>query len=927
MAQNEGHYSMNLKDQNIAIINVTNYFSNWFNIDDNSTFEKTKDDVDEIGMQHIVFQQYYKGTKVEHGVVFVHAQNNMVVSVNATIMELPFQSLAKQDSQLKSTPVDNAEQLIVPINSKKGVVYRSVYKTFDSTQNADVYTDVETGEVLKTTSHTFYGNAYTMYHGWQTMDCWYNSNEGYYYLIDQDRNIITLNASYAPYEGSVYKGRLSDVVSSYANNCDSYTSPFATWAGILSSVTITGDDGDWWYTAITDTRPDFYIKIYSSTGKLLYTSNVKDNTKSPVTFSNINVSIDEGSYIKIYDEDVTSDTYGGSVTISNPLSGSYTWSGSLTSGKIVIKSNPALDAHWGMQNVYDYYLETFNRKNFNNLEGTFIYQFIDPYAIYGSHVYNNASAGYDANGVGYMLYGLGDGEEMSEVVALDVMAHEFTHNVTAFNGNGGLEYLGESGALNESFSDIFGCAVEFYALGEDANWFIGEDVMINYTNLRDMADPKNSMDGLILKEDLKDAIIEYYGRDYYDQLEDTLQIPQPDTYKGDFWANTSDYSEYGDNGGVHQNSGVQNKWFYLLCEGGNGTNDNDDDYSVTGIGIEKAQKIAYRNLMYYLTPTASFWDSRNGSLNATKDLYGENSAEYKAVEDAWFAVGVGSISGNSDKFVVTAKAEDATIGSVMGSGLYELNEEATLIAIPENGYEFVKWNDGITTNPRKISVTKDTTYIATFKYVEGSATATISLFSNNNLWGTVTGAGTYEIGESVSISANPTEGYQFVQWNDGNTQQSRTIVVNGDITLIATFEKLVEIIPKKTISLYSNNNDWGILSGEGEYAVGSEVEIYALPREGYRFVQWNDGNTENPRYITISEDLMLIATFEKNPNTAINDITNELVISIQNNQILINGIAPTYVTNMLGQKIANQNLKTGCYYVQIGNTIQSIIIK
>lgn len=900
MAQNEGHYSMNLKDQNIAIINVTNYFSNWFNIDDNSTFEKTKDDVDEIGMQHIVFQQYYKGTKVEHGVVFVHAQNGVVMSVNATVMELPFQSLTKQDSQLKSTHVVNAEQLIVPINTKKGVVYRSAYKTFDSTQNADVYTDVETGEVLKTTSHTFYGNAYTMYHGWQTMDCGYNRDDGYYYLIDPDRNIVTLNASCATYEVGGDIGELEDVLSSYADNCDYYMSPSATWAGILSSVTITSDDGDWWYTAITDTRPDFYIKIYSSTGKLLYTSNVKDNTKSPVTFSNINVSIDEGSYIKIYDEDVPSDTYGDSVTISNPLPGTYTWSGSQTSGKIVIKSNPALDAHWGMQNVYDYYLNTFNRKNYNNMEGTFIYQLIDPYALFGSHASIDVYTTLNANGVGYILYGLGDGKLMTEMVALDIIAHEFTHLVTDYNGNGGLEYLGESGALCESFSDIFSCAVEFYTLGKDANWLMGEDVMIKFSNVRDIADPKNGFDG--------------WGA-------------QPDTYKGEFWANTSDVSENGDYGGVHQNSGVQNKWFYLLCEGGSGTNDNEDEYSVSGIGIEKAQQIAYRNLLYYLTPTATHWDARNGSLNAAKDLYGENSAEYKAVEDAWFAVGVSSISGNSDKFVVTAKSEDVSMGSVMGSGLYDLNEEATLIAIPENEYEFVKWNDGVTTNPRKISVTENVTYIATFKYVEGSATATISLLSNHKAWGTVAGDGDYEIGESVSISANPAEGYQFVQWNDGNTQQSRTIVVNDDITLIAIFEKIVEIIPKKSISLYSNNNDWGILSGEGEYAVGSEVEIYALPNEGYRFVQWNDGNTENPIYITISEDLMLIATFEKIPNTAINDVTNKFVISIQNYQILINGIAPTYVTNMLGQKIANQNLKPGCYYVQIDNIVQSIIIK
>ncbi|NIW45715.1 MAG: hypothetical protein GWN30_13480, partial [Gammaproteobacteria bacterium] len=64
-----------------------------------------------------------------------------------------------------------------------------------------------------------------------------------------------------------------------------------------------------------------------------------------------------------------------------------------------------------------------------------------------------------------------------------------------------------------------------------------------------------------------------------------------------------------DNGGVHTNSGVQNYWFYLLSEGGSGVNDNGDAYFVTGIGIEEAAQIAYRNLTVYLMPGSDYPDA------------------------------------------------------------------------------------------------------------------------------------------------------------------------------------------------------------------------------------------------------------------------------------------------------------------------------
>lgn len=925
-SQNEGHYSLNVEKQDIQVSTVKNHFQDWFDIDKNSTFEEIKDENDEIGFQHIAFQQYYKGIKVEHGVVYVHAKEGRVVSVNATLLDMKQQASVPCQSRLKNAVCEEVESMMIPIQTKNGVVYRYAYKTFDINKNADIYIDSETGDTIKKLSRTYYGmaegEAYTMYHGWQPMSSYYEN--GYYYLCDLERRILTLDASNASY---------SDEVVTYRDNSADYKSASSNWSGILSSVTITSDDGDWWYTTITDTRPDFYIKIYSATGKLLYTSEVQDNKKSPVTFSNINVAVDKDFYIAIYDEDATSDEYGGSITITNPLANTYTWSGSYTSGRIVIKSNPALDAHWGMQNVYDYYLKTFNRDSYNGL-GTMIYQFIDAYEKVGTHSLCNAFASYDINGSGYMVYGLGNGEEMTEVVALDVMAHEYTHMVTDFNGHGGLEYIGESGALNESFSDIFGCSVEFYTLGDEANWLIGEDIMVNYSNLRDMSDPKNSMDGLILKADYREDLIELYGKDYYDYLPDTLQIPQPDTYKGEFWADTSDDSDEGDNGGVHTNSGVQNKWFYLLCEGGNGTNDNGDAYTVAGIGIDKAQRIAYRNLIHYLTPTASYWDSRNGSLNAAKDLYGENSVEYKAVEDAWYAVGVGSIS-SSNKFVVSVSSNDLSMGAVMGSGLYNLNEEATLIAVPENGYKFVSWNDGNTNNPRKITVTEDISFVATFVYVPGTETRTISLFSNNNEWGTVTGDGVYELGEEVEIKATPKEGYRFVQWSDGSTQQERIIEVSNDVMLIATFEKIVEI-EKKTITLFSNNTEWGFVAGAGEYPIGKSVEINAVPKDGYRFVQWNDGITLQQRTIEVLDNITLIATFEKQ-QTAIENTAIESCVHVIDNIIHITAERnfPIVIYDATGKCVYKNNTSNakvtisqrGLYFVKVGNYNHSVIIK
>ena len=254
-----------------------------------------------------------------------------------------------------------------------------------------------------------------------------------------------------------------------------------------------------------------------------------------------------------------------------------------------------VNVHWGAEATYDYYLNDHGRNSFDNAGGT-IYSY-----AHADVNYNNAF--WDGT---RMTYGDGDGVNFTPLVCLDVVGHEITHGVTQNSAN--LIYWGESGALNESFSDIFGNEVEFMREGVPGvgtgSWRMGEDITPSGSGIRNMQNPN--------------------------------EFNNADTYLGTYWVTTGS----GDNGGVHYNSGVQNFWFYLLCEGGSGTNDHGNAYNVSTIGFTKAAAIAYRNLTVYLTPSSNYYAARVGAINSAIDLYGPGSTEVQAVMDAWYAVGV-----------------------------------------------------------------------------------------------------------------------------------------------------------------------------------------------------------------------------------------------------------------------------------------------
>ena len=190
-------------------------------------------------------------------------------------------------------------------------------------------------------------------------------------------------------------------------------------------------------------------------------------------------------------------------------------------------------------------------------------------------------------------------------------------------------------------------------------------------------------------------------------------------------------------------------------------------------------------------------------------------------------------------------------GFCNGSNTYNYGTEITIEALAYIGYHFVQWSDGNTENPRTITVTEDINLTAEFAINQYQVTLD---FEGS---GSVTGSGTYDYGTEITIEATANTGYRFVQWSDSITENPRIIGVYRNINLTAEFA-----IDQYQVTLKSNGN--GSVTGSGTYDYGTEITIEAIANENYHFVRWSDGNTENPRTITVTEDMSLIAEFIAN---------------------------------------------------------------
>ncbi len=249
----------------------------------------------------------------------------------------------------------------------------------------------------------------------------------------------------------------------------------------------------------------------------------------------------------------------------------------------------ATDAQWATEQVYDFYL---NKYGLNSFDGN------------GAKMVTNINFGPPAM-TGSLFSGIATNIGTGAQPLIDLIGHEFTHGVTGYTV--GFYPYGETGALNESYSDIMGTAAEYWAVPGMFDWLFGTTDPTKY----DMSDPNGSLSPV--------------GTHY------------PDTYQGNYWLFNGSLTAI-----VHTNAAVQDYCFYLLSEGGSGTNDYGDTYSVDSIGIENATDIFYRAATVYIPSTANFYDSRQATIQAAIDLFGECSNEVEQLIHAWYAVGVGS---------------------------------------------------------------------------------------------------------------------------------------------------------------------------------------------------------------------------------------------------------------------------------------------
>ena len=266
---------------------------------------------------------------------------------------------------------------------------------------------------------------------------------------------------------------------------------------------------------------------------------------------------------------------------------------------------------------------------------------------------------------------------------------------------------------------------------------------------------------------------------------------------------------------------------------------------------------------------------------------------------------------------LTAIANNAEWGVVEGGDYYNNGDEATLTATANEGYRFVKWSDEVTDNPRTVVVTQDSTFTAIFE----ANTFAITTAVNDDVMGSVTEGGEYAHGTEITLTATPNDGYRFTQWSDGNTDNPRIVTVTENKTYTAEFE--IEV--------------FGVYAAAAVPSMGGvKVTLTAEPIEGFEFVEWTDGNTDNPRILTLTENIEVYARFQMAQGGTTTNLETSKISSANiyttNGTLHVEGATDDYhILDAAGRLIYSGNATTlqlprGIYLVTMNGEVGKIAL-
>lgn len=195
-------------------------------------------------------------------------------------------------------------------------------------------------------------------------------------------------------------------------------------------------------------------------------------------------------------------------------------------------------------------------------------------------------------------------------------------------------------------------------------------------------------------------------------------------------------------------------------------------------------------------------------------------------------------------YTITATVNNETMGSVTGADTYYKGETVTLKATANTGHAFVDWSNGATEPTLTFTATKDSTVQANFKVLS----YTVALATNDEAKGTVAGAGTYDYGTEVELTATPAEGYELLYWSDRSTENPRTITVDGNEALSAYFVKAYTQEPTFTIEKLWENAQVPAATGNGYQAVGWDGKIYMQDAGNSKIMSYANGTDAAVEY-------------------------------------------------------------------------------
>lgn len=454
--------------------------------------------------------------------------------------------------------------------------------------------------------------------------------------------------------------------------------------------------------------------------------------------------------------------------------------------------NAALDAHWGVSSTYDYFKNTHNRNSYNNAGAA-----LKSYVHYSSAYENAYWSGSE------MVYGDG-ASTFAPLTSLDVTAHELGHGICEYSAN--LVYSRESGAINEGLSDIWGSVVENAFAPTKQNFLIGEDITkISPYYLRSMSNPKSGLSA------------------------------QPDTYLGTNWKTATSSctpTQSNDQCGVHYNSGVLNHFFYILTQGKTGTNDKGNSYSVTGIGFAKSAKIIYRMETSYLSSNSTYANVLTYAIQSAKDLYGVDSPEAIATQNALYAVGLGTAySGGGTSTDTTAPSAPTNLAaSGTTSVATTLSWTASTDNVAVTGYDVYSGSSLLgntaSTSATITGLTASTTYSFSVKAKDAAGNASAS----SNVLSVTTGTTTTPPVSYCASKGNSTSDEKIgkVVFGTINNTSTGTAGYENFTTQIANVNKgtpyTITITPKWTSTTY--NEGYAVFidyNGDGDFTDAGET--------------------------------------------------------------------------------------------------------